>query len=615
MRCLTFALASLLASLAICDAAAAAVVAEEVPEFARFIPPISKSSDAPSHPLAQQLTTQALSAAEKKDWPSAIRFFTAAMELAHCAPSLYFNTALAYERNGQRAIATAWYRAYLAARPDASNAGQVQARIQAIADGLDDVAARTLDQAERAALALGATAPAGAKSARQSALEAVARYAYLGGYFERADALTTRIASLVGALPLGENLQEVRRVRGLLAAAWANDLREALAIETRRKDEIEPHVLAGYIVRIHAQRAQFAEVLAKTKPLTPLQLGQMPWLVDSTIPALLDFGGYDAADAALRPIFSIAKGFNEKLFYAGLRVAEEAFWGGRPDVARAVAADLKRHFEKNDVGDAMYEHAQYEKLILGLLGDRSALAATFREKGRSGSNYGALEMVLGRLALIQVLQENPPDFIMLTNRYLDGVPLLYEKRKDGLEGSQVDFPLVYFAQRYAMGDTDGAASGLNATFELLGKGYGNSGGQNLMPEYKHESYRRALRFGAAVGSPRLVLALAQHAPQSRHVVDALSRLKARGLLQGPDLAAADRYFDQACQGWRPSTVEQARLVAWTSRQAVRADPDDGVVLDDKIDTIAREAPETLPEELASRAVIARWMAMRARVRD
>ena len=85
------------------------------------VPPISE---------AQTAMDRGLAAAKQKEWELAIKYFSEAQKAAPTSPKALFNLALAYDSAGGRELITiAWYRAYLAALPNAANAKQVEKRI------------------------------------------------------------------------------------------------------------------------------------------------------------------------------------------------------------------------------------------------------------------------------------------------------------------------------------------------------------------------------------------------------------------------------------------------------------------------------------------------------
>lgn len=79
---------------------------------------------------AEQALNRGFEMAQRERWSLAIRYFGNAQELAPTDPVILFNLALANDRAaGRDVIATAWYRAYLEAAPNADNAAKVRARV------------------------------------------------------------------------------------------------------------------------------------------------------------------------------------------------------------------------------------------------------------------------------------------------------------------------------------------------------------------------------------------------------------------------------------------------------------------------------------------------------
>jgi len=71
-----------------------------------------------------------LAAVKKQDWRLAIKHFSEARKASPMSPHVLYNLALATDENvGSEDCAISWYRAYLAAAPDAQNEKQVLARI------------------------------------------------------------------------------------------------------------------------------------------------------------------------------------------------------------------------------------------------------------------------------------------------------------------------------------------------------------------------------------------------------------------------------------------------------------------------------------------------------
>lgn len=109
------------------------IVALTVFVLALGLAPASVSAQAgPSvrPPGAEDALKRGFAMAQRQRWGLAIRYFGNAQKLAPLDPVVLFNLALANDRApGRNVVAAAWYRAYLAAAPNAQNAEKVRARI------------------------------------------------------------------------------------------------------------------------------------------------------------------------------------------------------------------------------------------------------------------------------------------------------------------------------------------------------------------------------------------------------------------------------------------------------------------------------------------------------
>ena len=88
-----------------------------------------------------------LAAADGGDWDQAIDRFTEALANNREEPAVLCNLGLAHAAAGHELAADAWLRAYLAAAPDAANAGEIRRRIDRLEDAVEGKAGKILDQA------------------------------------------------------------------------------------------------------------------------------------------------------------------------------------------------------------------------------------------------------------------------------------------------------------------------------------------------------------------------------------------------------------------------------------------------------------------------------------
>jgi hypothetical protein len=212
-----------------------------------------------------------LEAAERGDWRAAIAHFTAAHQQAHLVPRYLYNLGLAHARAGHEAAALAWFAAYQAAAPDATNRPAVWEQIR----GLEASTQRGIDQlwsaAEKAAGALPAAAvslnyPSGARTAGYQTLASAAARA--GDFGRSRRFLEQAVAASVGsfrgsaeeAWKLGYYRYEARA-----AAAADGDLATADALSREL-----PNAPAGdELARITALRAGAFPVPEQPRSYTP----------------------------------------------------------------------------------------------------------------------------------------------------------------------------------------------------------------------------------------------------------------------------------------------------------------------------------------------------------
>lgn len=113
-------------------------------------------SPAPSLPPdAQQAFDRGLAAVKQQEWKLGIQQFREALHRAPDAPEVLFNLALAYDKLGGRDLETiAWFRAYLAAAPNAANTAQVHQRIHELERSVEATVHLLLAKALEVAAAL-----------------------------------------------------------------------------------------------------------------------------------------------------------------------------------------------------------------------------------------------------------------------------------------------------------------------------------------------------------------------------------------------------------------------------------------------------------------------------
>ena len=108
---------------------------------------------APLSPKAQTALDNGLVAAREQQWDVAIRYFSEAQEEAPYDPRTLFNIALAESKvPGRELRSIAWFKAYLAASPDASTQQAVKEQVRALEIRVQSTMAKLSQQAKQAAL-------------------------------------------------------------------------------------------------------------------------------------------------------------------------------------------------------------------------------------------------------------------------------------------------------------------------------------------------------------------------------------------------------------------------------------------------------------------------------
>ncbi len=98
--------------------------------IAALLLPTAIEAQQPRGPEVEDALKRGFAMAQRERWNLAIRYFSNAQEMAPTDPVVLFNLALANDRApGRNVIAVAWYRAYLAAAPNAKNAEKVRNRV------------------------------------------------------------------------------------------------------------------------------------------------------------------------------------------------------------------------------------------------------------------------------------------------------------------------------------------------------------------------------------------------------------------------------------------------------------------------------------------------------
>lgn len=581
--------------------AAASVFAWSTAVHAQFMvelpEPGPRTADVPLEAGAARERDAGLTLARRAEWKAAIDALTKAHKRAHCTPSLMYNLGLAHAKAGNRVAAALWYKAYLAAEPDAQNGPTLRDEIVRIGDETDAAARRTFDEAERLADALSATpTQTGARSLRQQAYEKIANSAYAAGDVSRGDRLLERIKALPNAIPITEpdRLNELRSRRGLFPAMFGGDLKRATQILGYSDIRIPAYTKAGYMARLYVRRGDAKRAREWIEPLDFDGLNHIPHFYNFES-ELFRLRGSEAIGLLATIHTRLMKGeqnqFSPEYFAHVVRAIDAALMDGDQKIARDLAKVARSYYERfdKDGANANAGSALHYVLVLAVLGDADAIARYFKLHIFQLGHFWTTEALFSRIALAAA-------FTMSRNDMIATIDLLARQWDDkNLLGQLIEkeFPAAYFARYVVEGRKEKALSVL-----LAGQQKDKPNSFRIEDEYK-----RALAFAVASRDVHLALALVPHVTKSDAVLHYLYRLRA---LIGNNADLNREITKQeltVCQGWRPFDQEHAREARWRIEQARWLDPADFREVPEDLETAARNKPETLPELLASHATV------------
>lgn len=595
-----------------------------------WLPEPGPSTKADLLPRAEEARQRGLKAASSGDWPGAVAAFKEANNFAHCSPPLMFNLGLAYQRGGWPVQAAMYYRAYLAALPDAPNAAEVRAEIPKLIAEIEARALREFDEAERLADMLSGTPPsAGAKSLRQIALEDMATYAYMGGLTDRGDALARKAASLPGAS--STEAKNNWDKHGLYGAFYSWDTKRVDEIAARSGKDYEEGRLASARIKAYWMRGDLAQVrrLVDEYPSFQSYYSNLEGLRHRS---------YDVLETLHARSLAAAKAFDARWYKENLLSGlEAAFWDGRPDVARRLATSAVEHYRKfyleyyrtgfpqitaSFVSEGKASRRAYSGdppswdyiVPNALLGDRNAVQQEIGRWPNGYSNsldYGdgdaSGNAALFLTASLPAAQASAQIEEMVQWRFQPSFEGEYVSDKDSWPRIT---PLAYFALAVAKGDLSRALKYLEFDSpEPADRKFRTD-------EYYQKSVRSALRFAVATGRSQLALDLAERVSSSREGLLALNRL---ALNTGADKSVRDRvrrYAASVSGGWRPTDANHARKVwLYLDHAMWLNDETQYGLLPADAEKTAKEKPEKLPADLATHAIVL-WMgAMAARLEE
>jgi len=606
------------------------VFVEAPAPYPLWLPEPGPSSKEKLSPRAEQARQRGLKAASTGDWPAAVAAFKEANDFAHCSPPLMFNLGLAYQRGGWPVQAVLYYRAYLAASPDAPNAAELRIVIQQQLADAETRALGLFDEAEQLADKLSVTPPSvGVKSLRQIALEDMATYAYMAGLTTRGDALAHKAASQPGASSTKSKSNWDKH--GLYGAYYSWDAKRVDDIVARSGNDYDEGKRSSARVQAYWKRGDLAQVRRLVDEYPSFQ--SYPDILEG-----LRHRSYDVLETLHARTLAEAKAFDVRWYKENLLSGlEAAFWDGRPDVASRLASQAVQHYRKFNLdyyrtafpqmtGSFVSQGKASRRAYSGepyswdyivpnaLLGDRSAVQQELGRWPNGYSNrldYGDGD-ASGNAALLLAASRPATQASALIEEMIQWrfQPSFEGEHVTGEDSWPLITPLAYFALAVAKGDVSRALKYLE---------FGNpepADRKFRTDENYQKSVRSALRFAVATGRSQLVFDLAERVSSSREGLLALNRL---ALNPGADATVRDRvrrYAASVSGGWRPTDANHARKVWLHLDHAMWLNDETQYgLLPADAEKTAQERPEKLPADLAAHAVVL-WMgAMAARLED
>lgn len=549
-----------------------------------WLPPPGASVPGIALPAAAEKARQeALAAVKTQNWKAAIDGFEKARRIAPCAPSLIYNLALAYEKDGKKTLAALWYRVYLSQQPDAPNATVVRAEIARLTDQSMVLVRQVFDEAEKLAGKLSATPLGkGLKSQQQQALEGVAWQAFSAGLMDRGNSIIEKIRALPESLPLGQALENERRKYGIFAAERSVDVLRANAIQKRWGYEMDPNILGEKMASIYAKRGDIAEAQKWIETVTGDFWARSLWR-DMTADDLERAGAFEAAAMVYARSMDASTKLDESLIvFANLKM-EKIYWEGRPDVARDLARNVRRYAERFAAQGLPDEVRQELLKTYAILGDSAAIEASLRDtRPLPVDRFAYPHDILSRVAMILAANAAPAESIA-TIDHLMAYWNAYKKRD--LKDLQKIFPRAFFARAVLLGQVDTA-----------------------LKIYDSANFD-ALSFAVATGRDDLAFAIIDRSNYNQ--LESLHRMSLRSSSNAETRGRFNAAANNACQGWRPRNAAQANAVNWRLKIAglnsnteynTSGAPERLIGSDDPftdhVDWAAKNSPEKLPDYLA-----------------
>lgn len=551
---------------------------------------------------AEAARQRGLAAVEQQDWTAAAAAFEEARAGGyHCAPDVIFNLGLASARANLHASGALWLRTYIVMQPEAENAAAIRSEIARLADVVDARSVRLYDEAERLTATLPTTpGESGAPSLRQLALRSVTSYTYMGNDLARGDRLLAQLRAFPNTAR--DEFAELRTAPNFVMQYLSNDLvgmEENLAGPARG---LPAAFRDGALLQVLVDRGEVSRVERTFRGLSFEEFGRLNY-AHATRRKIWEQRYFDILSryqvGALESRLS-ERTFNEGVYTYSSGLMQDAFFAGRPDVARDIAVPLRRYFERHDRGDDLLSHRTSYLLILAVLGESRAM----RDYLASADSY-PLRSMYDRIALVSSMTMSAADASALMNVLARMAAYHYEDQPNPEQVWLRAQPLAGMAAQAIRGE----APVLRGTLEAV------------------EDWRLALQFAVASGRDQLAFDLIRRMPATGSISymppaplpaainlpDELTRMATRHGASAQTRAQVDAYFSAACRGWRPSSREHALEVWWRANRANFVGPSEDAELPVDLERFMEEAPQDAPPKLAALAAALRSNAHAARL--